>query len=136
MKKITLIFSSIAVLLSTSCNKKENEDSRDASQELKMYVDSVKTVSASSSDSWATIETNYQLKLAKAEADANDEAEKNRIAESKKDFQEYKDRNSTANDNNMTVTTDSSTVKTDDATVSKSPGKKQEIRDALFGQGK
>ena len=73
MKKITLIFSSIAVLLNTSCNKKENEDSRDASQELKMYVDSVKTVSTDNSDSWATIEANYQLKLAKAEADANDE---------------------------------------------------------------
>ncbi len=132
MKKIIIIFSSVALLLNTSCNKKENENSGNASQELKMYVDSVKTVSVDNRDSWANIESNYQMKLAKAEAEANDETEKNRIAESKKDFQEYKDKNNTDTSMLSETTSDANENTVDPKSLSK----KQEIRDALFGQGK
>lgn len=119
MKTLTLSIACALIIGLTACN---NTPKSDETKELQTYVDSIQNVTLEYNTAyWQTIEDGYQIRVLKAEAAANEEAQKKQLADSKAAYQELKFKYETAvkaNNEKVYIT------------------RKQVLRDALFGEGK
>ena len=129
MKKLVLTTASISLLFLIACNEEKKEASV---KEFDSYVDSVNTLTLDNQkEHWANIEAKYQVKYAKAKANAETEVEKKKVEDAESKFQKIRDNKSESNGTSVDVEEDA----TRSANGTLAP-RKQKLRDALFGAGK
>jgi hypothetical protein len=122
MKKITLIITSAILLGFVACNSSKNKEAETSRKELNDYIDSVRNVTPEYTTTyWSAIDDGYKTRVTKAEAYATEESQKKELEKSKNDYQELKSKY------------DAEVQKNNDMQVA---NKKQQFRDALFGEGK
>jgi hypothetical protein len=122
MKKVTVIFSCIAMIGFVACESKEKMEAHSTKKELNHYIDSVRGVTPEYTNNyWVNVDEGYDRRVEKAELAAREEQEKKDIEKSKADYQELKNKYvaDAAKNNEQVAAT-----------------KKQALRNALFGEGK
>lgn len=126
MKKINSIFTSaimLGMLGFVACNNPQNKEAETSTKELNDYIDSVRNVTPEYTNNtyWSGIDEGYRNRVTKAEAYAIEDEQKKKLEKSKADYQELKTKYEAEVKKNNEL---------------QLVNKKQQFRDALFGEGK